>query len=47
MKKVKAKGNVKANAKAKVTYAPFEVPADILAAWNRRTIGINANVALG
>ena len=25
MKKAKAKGNVKANAKAKVTYAPFEV----------------------
>src|SRR3954454_14223494 len=29
MKKAKAKGNVKANAKAKVTYAPFEV-ADYL-----------------
>jgi len=26
MKKAKAKENVKANAKAKVTYAPFEVP---------------------
>ena len=29
MKKAKAKANVKANAKAKVTYAPFEV-ADYL-----------------